>query len=200
MSWLGVFGMGFSLVGSGVSLFHVRSVVLLTVVVSLGNVPFPPLVGIRESPEFHDLMRMNKGHWPRCLLWHGWLPMLSAVNGASPWTASASEGAGCLVEVALGQYSPRLLDEWSPSDEFDAVQAASSMSDHTNVWTDGSFVLDRVTGVSSSGAFFFFAHQSDDCWCTRSWDGIRADDNVSSCRGFFSVPGNLQSVQRAEMW
>ena len=32
---------------------------------------FPPLVEIRENPEFHDLMRMDKAHWPRCLLWHG---------------------------------------------------------------------------------------------------------------------------------
>ena len=31
---------------------------------------FPPLVEIRENPEFHDLMRMDKAHWPRCLLWH----------------------------------------------------------------------------------------------------------------------------------
>ena len=40
---------------------------------------FPPLVEIRGNLEFHDLMRMDKGHWPRCLLWHGWLPMLSLV-------------------------------------------------------------------------------------------------------------------------
>ena len=33
---------------------------------------FPPLVEIREHLEFHDLMRMDKGHWPRCLLWQ-WL-------------------------------------------------------------------------------------------------------------------------------
>ena len=26
---------------------------------------FPPLVEIRENPEFHDLMRMDKAHWPR---------------------------------------------------------------------------------------------------------------------------------------
>ena len=39
--------------------------------------PYPPLVEIRENPEFHDLMRMDKSHWPRCLLWHGWLPLLS---------------------------------------------------------------------------------------------------------------------------
>ena len=82
--------------------------------------------------------------------------MLSCVNGTSRWAADGSEGAGCLVEVAVGQYSSRLVAEWSPSDEFVAVQAASFMPDHRSVWTDGSLVLDRVTGVSSSGAFFFF--------------------------------------------
>ena len=44
---------------------------------------FPPLVEIRENPEFHDLMSTDEEHWPRCLLWHGWLSMLSGVNGAS---------------------------------------------------------------------------------------------------------------------
>ena len=52
---------------------------------------FLPLVEIRENPEFHDLMRMDKAHWPRCLLWHGWLPLLSGANGASPWAVDASE-------------------------------------------------------------------------------------------------------------
>ena len=41
---------------------------------------FPPLVEIRENPEFHDLMEMDKSFWPRCLLWHGWLPLLSGAN------------------------------------------------------------------------------------------------------------------------
>ena len=71
-----------------------------------GECTFPLLVEIHENPEFHDLMRMDKGHWPRCLLWHGWLLVLSGVNGASPLAASASESAGYLVEVALGHYSP----------------------------------------------------------------------------------------------
>ena len=26
--------------------------------------PYPPLVEIRENPEFHDLMRLDKAHWP----------------------------------------------------------------------------------------------------------------------------------------
>ena len=29
---------------------------------------FPPLVEIRENPEFHDLMREDKAHWPRAWL------------------------------------------------------------------------------------------------------------------------------------
>ena len=45
---------------------------------------FPPLVEIREHPEFHGLMEMDKSSWPKCLLWHGWLPLLSGVNGGSP--------------------------------------------------------------------------------------------------------------------
>ena len=110
---------------------------------------FPLLVEIRENPEFHDLMRMDKGHWPRCLLWHGWLPQLSGVNGASPWAASAAGSAGYLVESALGGYSSGLCAEWGPSDGYDV------MPDHPDVWTDGSLVLVRVTCVSSSGAGFF---------------------------------------------
>ena len=146
-------------------------------------------------------MRMGKAHWPRCSHWHGWLPMLSGVNGASPWAADASESAGSLVEVALGQYFSGLVAEWSPSDGFAKAEAVSSMPDHPNAWTDGSLVLDRVTGVSSSGAGFF-AHQSEECWRGRRWghvDGIRTENGVLSCRGF-SVPLPLHSVQRAEMW
>ena len=40
-------------------------------------------------------------------------------------------------------------------------------------------------------------------WDDRRWgqvDLIRPEGNVQSCRGFCSVPGPLQSVQRAEMW
>ena len=66
---------------------------------------FPPLVEIRENPEFHDLMRLDKALWPRCLLWHGWLPVLSGVNGASAWAAHS-------VEVALGRYSSGMIGDW----------------------------------------------------------------------------------------
>ena len=113
---------------------------------------FPPLVEIRENPEFHDLMREEKARWPRCLLWHGWLPQLSGVNCASPWAASADESAACQVEVAIGGYSSGLCTEWGLPPGYDEVEAAFLVPDHTNVWSDGSLVLDQVTGVSSSGA------------------------------------------------
>ena len=163
---------------------------------------FPPLVEIRENPEFHDLMREDKAHWPRCLLWHGWLPMLSGINGASPWAADASESASYLVETALGQYSSRLVSEWSLPDGFDADEVSARMPDSSEVWSDGSMVLDSVTGVSAAGAGMF-AHQSEFCWRDRRWGHVDRVQSIGvghSCRAFVFVPGPLQTVQRAELW
>ena len=81
--------------------------------------------------------------------------MLSGVNGASPWAVDASESAAYLVEAALGRYSSGTIAEWSLPDGFDHEKAASTLSDHPDVWTDGSSVLDHLTGVSASGAGFF---------------------------------------------
>ena len=152
---------------------------------------FPPLVEIRENPEFHDPMREDKAHWPRCLLWHGWLPMLSGVDGASPWAADASESANYLVEAVLGRCSSGLVAEWSLPDGFDADEVAARMPDAPEVWSDGSLVLDSVTGVSAAGAGLF-AHQSEHCWIDRRWghfDRVQLDHVAHSCIGFASVPG-----------
>ena len=69
---------------------------------------------------------MDKGHWPRCLLWHGWLPVLSGVNGACPWAADASQN-GHMVENA--PYSPGLISEWRIPDDIDADEAAARTPD-----------------------------------------------------------------------
>ena len=90
----------------------------------------------------------------------------------------------------------------SPADGFDDVEAALRVPDAHDVWTHGSLVLDRVPGVSSSGAGFY-AHQSEDCWGDRRWghvDRDRPGGEIPACEGFCSVPGPLQSVRRAEMW
>ena len=189
---------------SKVSLFLVGFVVLLTMmVIFFGNVPFLLLlVEIRDNPEFHDLMREDKAHLPRCLLWHGWLPMLSGVNGASPWAADSSESAFYLVENALGQYSSQLVSEWSLPDGFDADEVSLRLPDSPDIWSDGSLVLDSVTGVSAAGAGMF-AHYSEACWSGRRWGHVDRVQSVGidhSCRAFVSVPGPLQTVQRAELW
>ena len=125
-----------------------------------------------------------------------------------PWatgadeSVDASESAAYLVESALGRYSSSLVSDLRLPDGFDHDGAASSLPDHPDVWTDGSLVLDHLTGVSSSGAGFF-AHQAERFWRGCRWghvDDIRTDLDHVCCRGFCSVPGPLQSVQRAELW
>ena len=110
-----------------------------------------------------------------------------------PWAVDASESAAYLLEVALGRYSSGLVSEWIPFDDFDRDLAASSLPDHSDVWTDGSLVLDHLTNVSSSG-YGFFAHQEDHFWRHRRWghvDEVRLDPDIACCRGFCSVPGPL---------
>ena len=88
------------------------------------------------------------------------------------------------------------------SGDFGQDGAAASLMDHPDVSTDGSVVLDQVTGVSSSGSGFF-AHQDERCWRGCRWghvDGVYPGFDRAFCGGFSAVPGPLQTVQRAEMW
>ena len=164
---------------------------------------FPPLVEIREHPEFHDLMEMVKTSWPRCLLWHGWLPLLSGVNGGSPWAQTPAEGAVNLLECALGRYSSSQLSEWRLPVDFDVEGAARRVAEEPDVWTDGSLVDDRMSGVSSAGTGCF-THRVSRLWANWKWgrwdDDVGDGSVVSACRCFCSVPVPLQTVQRAELW
>ena len=48
-----------------------------------------------------------------------------------------------------------------------------------------------------------FAHHSEICWSDRRWghvDRVQSGGVAHSCRGFVSVLGPLQTVQRAELW
>ena len=158
---------------------------------------------VRENPEFHELMEMDKTSWPRCLLWHGWLPLLSGANGGSPWAQTPAEGAVNILECALGRYSSGQLTEWQLPADFDVDGAGLRVADDPDVWTDGSLVDDKVSGVSSAGAgcFTFRDRRLWSCWSWGHWDDdVRDGSVVSACRGFCSVPGPLQTVQRAELW
>ena len=80
---------------------------------------------------------------------------------------------------------------------------ALRVADDPDVWTDGSLVDDRGSGVSSAGAgcFTFRDRRLWSCWSWSHWDDdVRDGSVVSACRGFCSVPGPLQTVQRAELW
>ena len=88
-------------------------------VISSGTVLVPP-VEIREHPDICGLVEMDKSHWPRCLLWHGWLPLLSGRNGGSPWGGDPADGAGNLLECALGPYTSDLFGDWRLPVGFDA--------------------------------------------------------------------------------
>ena len=57
--------------------------------------------------------------------------------------------------------------------------------------------------VFSAAGAGLFAHQSELCWRDRRWghvDRVQSVGVAHSCKGFVSVPGPLQTVQRAELW
>ena len=134
-------------------------------------------------------MGMDESHWPRCLLWLAWLPLLSGPNGGSLWVEDPAEGAGKLLECAPGSYTSGLHAECVPVEP--------------DVWTDGCLVQDKVSGASSSGAGFVTLHTGQ-LWAHRRWghldDDIGGDRATRSCRGYCSVPCPSQTVQRAEFW
>ena len=59
---------------------------------------------IRELPEFVSIMSLDRSKWPRCLLWHGWLPGLSGAGVRDPWATSFGQLACCELERCLGAY------------------------------------------------------------------------------------------------
>ena len=63
---------------------------------------FPPLQHVRELPEFAKLMSLDRSNWPRCLLWHGWLPGLSGISDKDPWAFSFGDLAFSHLERCLG--------------------------------------------------------------------------------------------------
>ena len=77
--------------------------------------------------------------------------------------------------------------EWNVPDVFDEDGAVRIMPDNPNLWSDGSFVWDRVSGASVAGSGMY-AHVSGDAWRHRKWEHLDmvqpAHGNVvESCGG-----------------
>ena len=62
------------------------------------------------------------------------LPLLSWVNSVSPWAEIPAEGAGNLLECALGSKTSGLLAEWQLPDVFDAEDAAERAAAEPDLW------------------------------------------------------------------
>ena len=76
--------------------------------ISFGNVLTPLWFKYVKNPEFHDLIQMDKRTWPRCLLWHGWLPALDVLGN---WATGPHDSAVNVIESHLGWLCWRWL-EW----------------------------------------------------------------------------------------
>ena len=66
----------------------------------------------------------------------------------------------------MGSHSSDLLLERKVPDEFDEDGAVRRVPDNPNLWSDGSFVWDKVSGASVAGSGMY-AHVSGDAW--RPW-------------------------------
>ena len=112
---------------------------------------------------------------------------------------------GCpfFLECSLGRYSSSQLSEWWLPAGFDVEGAARRVAEEPDVWTDGSLVDDKMSGVPLRGAGCFTSRVRR-LWASWKWghwdDDVGDGSVVSACRGFCSVPGPLQTVQRAELW
>ena len=148
-------------------------------------------------------MLRDKSSWPRCLLWHGWLPALACAGGASPWATSGEDIACARLERLLGSDSEENCRDWVPPDRFVEDVVSSDVSDHPDVWTDGSFVRDELSGVGAGGCGVY-SSRSGAGWFHRRWGHLEllppGDLGVERCVLFDSIRGPLQSVQRAELW
>ena len=160
-----------------------------------------PLVAILESPEFHDIGNLDKVGWPRCLLWHGWLPALSGVDDGDPWAVDAADVASMRLEVALGSYvgEGRALDG-----VFSLTESDAPLADALDVWSCGSLVSNAPSGIGVAGRGVY-AHASGAAWFGRMWGHLDLlpplpNGAGEACRLYCSVPGPLQTVQRAEIW
>ena len=138
---------------------------------------------------------MEKSHWPWCLHWHGWLPLLSSVNGASPWAATAGEAAVNMLECTLSAYTAQVLGDWELPDGVDWDAAVGWLPADLVVGTDGSLISEEISGAASAGSGVY-ARLCVDVWENRKWEHV--DDlvptlggSVASCTGFCSLPGPL---------
>ena len=58
-------------------------------------------------------MSLDRSKWPRCLLWHGWLPGLKGIVHNDPWALSFGDLASFYLERCLGAYPVDFGGAWT---------------------------------------------------------------------------------------
>ena len=107
------------------------------------------------NPEFHDLIQMDKRTWPRCLLWHGWLPALDIWGEGGIGLLGPTLLLLIVIESRLGGYVGEDLNGWAATGVWLAGVQAGAPCANPDDWTDGSLVRDKFSGVCCGGAGFF---------------------------------------------
>ena len=198
---MGEYGTESFLVKPGRKMFHVDFVGRGTVmVIYFGNVLFSPFSMCVSFLSLKFLMSLDRSEWPRCLLWHGWLPGLNGMMDDKPCALSFGELASFHLERCLGAYPVDFAAAWIPPDYWDADDIALEMPEHPNVWTDGSREdFSSVGGFEVAGAGVYLP-AAEVAFDHSVWGMVEeyGDARLERCRAFLPVPGVLQTVQRAE--
>ena len=163
---------------------------------------FPPFVELRNQPEFFQLMSKDRTRWPRCLLWHGWVPGLSSRTVGPPWAVASSDLASSCLETAFGSYPLDASSAWQPFwDQDDVQDMVDDVPDNPNIWTDGSREPIPHLDIEIAGAGAFI-HSPAIVFDSNYWGHAQDldDPHEGSSHIFSGIPGPIQSVQRAEYW
>ena len=106
------------------------------------------------------------------------------------------------LERCLGAYLVDFDDCWTPPEYWDADDIALEITDHPNVWTDGSREdFSSVGGFEVAGAGVYLP-ASELAFENLGWRTVEecGDARLERCRAFLHVPGVMQTIQRAEFW
>ena len=106
------------------------------------------------------------------------------------------------LERCLGAHLVDIGDCWTPPEYWDADDIALEMSEHPDIWTDGSREDFSSVGGFEIAVAGVYLSASELAFEGSVWGTVEeyGDARLERCRIFLPVPGVMQTVQRAEFW
>ena len=161
---------------------------------------FTPFTMCANFLSLSFLMSLDRSAWPRCLLWHGWLPGLNGMVNDKPWAFSFGEKASFHRGRCLGACRVDFAAAWTPPDHWDADDIALGVPEHPNISTNGrkkDFSSVRGFEVAGAGVHLPAAEVAFD---HSVWGTVEEHGDARLERCFLPVPGVLKTVQCADFW